>query len=349
MARVTIKEIALKAGVSRTAVSFAFNNPSRISETTLKHILSVAEELGYTPDPVARSMRSGRTGAIGILVPQPIPDIIRNPFIPGFLEGVGEVCTTASLSLMIVPPLKGSIRRAIVNAAVDGFLTLGLEEFKDTMVVLRQRGVPFVTVDSDPIEGMPAVNIDDEDGARAVMSNMLEMGHRDIAILAIRSGKHCHYHEYAGTLRLRMKGYLAAMEEFGLSLDGRRVRLVECMCTEQGGKTGFHNVWKTRQRPTAIVAMADIIAIGAMNAAHEAGVRVPNDVSIVGFDDIPSAALVNPPLTTIAQPRRKKGKLAAEILLNYIEDRLDPTHHVLPTKLIVRKSACPPASSPGSQ
>jgi alanine racemase len=288
-------------------------------------------------------MRSRRTGTIGVLVPQPIPEIMRNPFIPEFLEGVGEVCTKASLSLMIVPPLKGSIRRAIVNAAVDGFLTLGLEEFKATMVVLRQRGVPFVTVDSDPIEGLPAVNVDDEGGAKAAMTHVLSMGHRDIAILAIRSGKQCHYHEYAGTLRSRMKGYLAAMADFGLTLDSRRIRLVECVCTAKGGQSGLRKVWKVRWRPTAIVAMSDIIAIGAMNAAHEAGVRVPDDLSIVGFDDIPSAALANLPLTTISQPRKKKGKLATELLLNYIEGKLDPTHHVLPTKLVVRKSVCPPA------
>lgn len=345
MARVTIKEIALKAGVSKTAVSFAFNNPSRLSEATAKRILTIAEELGYTPDPVARSMRSGRTGTIGVLVPQPIPEVIRNPSMPEFLEGVGEVCNKEGLSLLIVPPLKGSIRRAIVNAAVDGFLTLGLEEFKATMVVLRQREVPFVTVDSDPIEGVTAVNIDDENGAKAAMHHILSAGHRDIAILAIRSGKRCRYQEYTGTLRSRMNGYLAALAEFGLTLDRRRIRLVECMCTEKGGQSGFRKVWKSRHRPTAIVTMSDIIGIGVANAARQAGVRVPEDLSIVGFDDIPLAALLTPPLTTVSQPLRKKGKLAADLLLSYIEGNLDPSHHVLPTKLIVRKSVCPPANT----
>jgi hypothetical protein len=142
MARVKIKDIAEKAGVSKTAVSFAFNNPEHLSEGTVKHILSIAEEMGYTPDPVARNLITGKTGTIGLLVPQPIPEIIRNPFTPEFIEGIGEVCTLEGLSLLLVPPLKGSMQRAIGNAAVDGFLTLGLEESKSTMVVLRQRGVP---------------------------------------------------------------------------------------------------------------------------------------------------------------------------------------------------------------
>jgi alanine racemase len=347
MTKVTISEIASKAGVSKTAVSFAFNNPERLSEVTVKHILKISEDLGYSPDPLARSMTTRRTGSIGLLVPQPIPEIIRNPFIPELIEGIGEICTQQGLSLMIVPPLKGSMRRAIENAAVDGFITLGLEEYKATMVVLRQRGVPFVTVDSDPIEGVPAVNIDDESGARSAMQYVLDAGHREIAILAIRSGKEGRWEEYHGTLRHRIDGYSAALNGAGLDLDRhtskrKQIRLVECTCTEKGGQAGFRALWKSKHRPTAVVAMSDIIAIGVMSAALEAGIRIPEDLSIVGFDDIPLASLVTPPLTTIAQPLCRKGKLAAELLLNYIDGRLNPTHETLPTSLVVRKSVSSP-------
>ena len=343
MPKVNIGDIAQKAGVSKTSVSFAFNNPSRLSDATVQRILSIAKELGYHPDPIARSMSTRRTGTIGLLVPQPIPEVIRNPYIPEFLEGIGEVCTEAGLSLMIVPPLKGSIQRAIDITAVDGFVTLGLEEQKAAMMVLRLREIPFVTVDSDPIDGIPAVNIDDYGGAKKAMTNVLSMGHRDIAILAIRSGKRGHYKEYQGTLRLRMNGYLAALNEFGLEIDNRRIRLAECVCTEEGGKLVFQTIWNTRQHPSAIVAMSDIIAIGAMNAAKEAGVWIPNDLSIVGFDDIPMAALMNPSLTTISQPRCKKGVLAAKLLLNYIEGSGDSTHYVLETELINRNSVSSPS------
>ena len=343
MPKVNIDDIAQRAGVSKTAVSFAFNNPSRLSQETVQRVFAIADELGYHPDPIARSMSTRRTGTIGVLVPQPIPEVIRNPFIPELLEGIGEVCTEAGLSLMIVPPLKGSIQRAIDNTAVDGFITLGLEEYKSTMVVLRQRGVPIVTVDSDTIDGVPGVNIDDEGGAKKAMLYLLGNGHRDITILAIRSGKRCHYQEYQGTLRQRINGYLAAMAEFGLKIDNQHIRLVECICTEEGGKTGFQTVWNARRKPTAIAAMSDIIAIGVMEAAKELGVEIPRDLSIVGFDDIPMAGLLNPPLTTVAQPRCRKGKLAAELLLKYIEGNIDPTHHILQTELILRNSVCPPA------
>ncbi|MCL4561301.1 MAG: LacI family transcriptional regulator [Chloroflexi bacterium] len=338
MGRVNISDIAKKAGVSKTAVSFAYNNPERLSQATVGHILKIAEELGYTPNPVARTLTTGHTGTIGVLVPQPIPEIIRNPFMPKFLEGIGEVCTKEGLSLMIVPPLKGSMRRAIENAAVDGFITLGLEEYKATMLVLRQRGVPFVTVDSDPIEGAPSINIDDESGARAAMRHVLAAGHREIAILAIRSGVQAHIEEYHGTLRYRMNGYLAALEEYHLTLDRRRISLLECVSTEKGGQFGFREIWKKKRHPSAIVAMSDIIAIGVMEAALNAGVKIPEELSIVGFDDIPLAKLVNPPLTTVAQPLTEKGKLAAELLLKTIAGNAVPTHHILPISLVIRKS-----------
>jgi len=340
--RPNIKDIAERAGVSKTAVSFAFNNPNRLSEATVQQILKIAEEMGYNPDPVARSMSTGKTGTIGLLLPQPIPEIIRNPSMPEFIEGIGEVCNEASLSLLLVPPLKGSIQRAIVNAAVDGFLTLGLEEYKATMVVLRQRGVPYVTVDSDPIEGTPAVNIDDEAGACNIMRHILQAGHRRITILAIRSGKLGHYEEYAGTLRHRVDGYLAALAEYGLAIDGHNVRLIECPSTENGGEAGFQAIWKNRRHPTAIVAMSDIIAIGAMKAAQACEVRMPVDLSIVGFDDIPLAGLIHPALTTVSQPLNLKGSLAAKLLVQTINGITNPVHHLLPTKLVIRDSVASP-------
>jgi DNA-binding LacI/PurR family transcriptional regulator len=338
MPKVNITDIALRAGVSKTAVSFAFNNPSKLSETTARHILEIAESLGYTPDPVARSMTTGKTGTIGLLLPQSIPEMIRNPYFPEFIEGIGEVCTHSGLSLMLVPPLKGSIRRAIVNAAVDGFLTLGLEEYKATMMVLRQRDIPFVTVDSDPIEDVPAINIDDESGARMMMEHILNAGHRQIAIMAIRSGKQGHYQEYVGTLGARMKGYLTALEQFNLKVDGRHVRLIECVCTEIGGREGFATIWKSPRKPTVIVSMSDIMAIGAMKEAQTIGVNIPGDLSIAGFDDIPQAGLVNPGLTTVSQPSIQKGKLAAEILVKLLDSSIQPVHHLLSTSLVLRES-----------
>lgn len=338
MARVTIKEVAEAAGVSITAVSFAFNDPGRLSEATVQRILEVAEQQGYVPDPIARSMKNGRTGALGILLPQPIPEVIRNPFLPEFLEGVGEVCTGRGYSLMLVPPLMGSVERAISHAAVDGFLTLGLELFKSTMMVLRQRRAPFVMVDGDPVDEVPSVNVDDEAGAHSIMTHVLEQGHRDIAILAIRSGKEGRYEEYHGTLRRRMAGYKAALEEFGLAMDTDSVQLIECSSTGRGGREGLREIMRAKRRATAVVTMSDIMAIGVIEEARQMGLQIPEELSVAGFDDIPIARLVNPPLTTVAQPLREKGKLAASLLVSAVDGESKKTHHLLPTRLVVRDS-----------
>lgn len=338
MGRVTIKDIAIRAGVSRTAVSFAFNQPNRLPEATVQRILEVAEELGYVPNPIARSMSTGHTGVIGILVPQPITEILRNPFLSEFLAGVGEACTAAGYNFMLVPPFEGSVQRAVGRAVVDGFLIIGLEVYKSAVMVLQQRDVPFVLVDGDPVDGVSVVNIDDEGGAYQAMKYILEAGHRRIAIFSIRSGHNGRYHEYTGTLKRRITGYLRALREFNLDIDGFKVFLLECASTINGGRYGFHKIWKRKHPPTAIVAMSDIIAIGALNAAHEAKIRIPEDISIIGFDDIPLSRVITPPLTTIAQPLSEKGKLATEILIKHISGRANTEHHCLPISLIERQS-----------
>jgi len=243
------------------------------------------------------------------------------------------------MSLMLVPPLKGSLRRAIVRAAVDGFLTLGLETFRGTMVVLQQRGVPFVMVDSDPTPGIPCVNIDDEAGAYAAMSHALQCGHRRIAIFGIRSGHHGDYHKYAGTLQRRISGYGRALAEHGLSLEASGIHLIECECDAAGGRDALHTLWQSHERPTALVAMADVIAIGAMQAARERALRIPGDLSIIGYDDIEASSLTCPALTTIRQPALAKGRVAAQLLLQRIErGPLDAEQVVLPVELVERES-----------
>ncbi len=336
MAKVTIDDIAQKAGVSKTSVSFAFNNPDRLSEATLRRILDVAEELGYSPDPLASNLKTRRTGCIGVLVPQTIPLIARNPHMFEFIEGLGHTCHETGYSLMLVPPLKGSVRRAIVRAAVDGFVTLGLEPYGKTMTVLFQRGVPFVMADSEPVENISCVNVDNESGAYAAMRYILERGHRQIALLGILSPHGGRYQRYTGTLKQRMTGYLRALEEFDLSIDDEYVRLIECQVDAETGAQTFEAIWHgSHPRPTAIVAMADILALGAMRAARRLGLRIPDDVSFVGYDGIASDQFIDPPLTTIQQPTLQKGEMVARFLIDLVNNRHHEVRHVdLPVSLL---------------
>jgi DNA-binding LacI/PurR family transcriptional regulator len=335
----TIADIARLAGVSKTAASYAFNDPSRLSATTVERILAVAEEHGYSPNPVARSMSIGRTGTIGVLVPQPLPEMLQNPFFSEFLEGVAEAAGNADLPIMLVPPVRGSMQHAVNGAAVDGFLTLGLEPFRPTMHILERRGRPYVMVDGDPAEGVASVNVDDEGGAYAAMRHVLNLGHRNIGILGIRSPQRGQWQKYVGTLKRRMTGYVRALAEVGLSMESPGVRLTESEVSEEGGRAAFDRLW--RRRPTALVAMGDLIAVGALEAALQAGVVVPDDLSIIGFDDIPEARWVRPALTTVRQPAREKGRVAAEQLiglLGLLGGTATPCHINLETELIERGS-----------
>jgi len=336
--RVTIKDVAEKAGVSVTSVSFAFNNPGRLPEGTVQKILETAEEIGYIPNPIARSMLTGRTGAIGILVPQPISEIIRNPFISEFIEGVAEVCLREGFSIMLVPPLEGSVKRAVAKTAVDGFITLGLELYKATILILQQRKIPFVMVDTDPVDGFSSVNITDKKGAYSIMRYILSQGHRKIGILGIRSGKNGKFEEYTGTLRCRIEGYLKALHEYQLSIDGSSVKYVECSCTMNGGEEGFNALYINDSFPTCFVTMSDIIAFGVIHAAKKKGVEIPRKVSVAGFDDVPYAAISCPALTTVFQPLREKGRTAANLLADHLFGKTNVIRKNFPTKLVIRDS-----------
>lgn len=340
MARVTIKEIAERAGVSKAAVSFAFNNPEQLSGATVERIMQVARDLGYRPHPVASNLKTRRTGCIGLLVPQTLPEIAQNPHLLALMEGIGKVCHPHGLSLMVIPPFKGNLHDAVARAAVDGFLTLGLETFRETMRVIQERDIPFVMVDSDPVEGISCVNTDDEMGAYLAMTHVLEAGHRQIMILGIESDMGGDYTQYTGTLKRRMDGYLRGLDEANLTLDDEHICLMECDCSIEGGASIFHYLWETNHRPTAIVAMADVIAIGVLEAANALGLNVPQDLSLVGYDDLDLTHIICPPLTTIRQPSAQKGYTAATLLVDIMnnEDEPDFRHITLPVELVERKS-----------
>jgi DNA-binding LacI/PurR family transcriptional regulator len=342
MRKVTIKDIAKAAGVSPTTVSFAFNSPERLPEATVNRVLELANELNYSPDPIARIMTSGRTGTLGILLANPFNEILNNPFFCEFLEGFGERCATSDLSIKIIPPREDGLRDAIINAAVDGIVTLGVDPSFSVMVALRQRGVPFMMVDTDPIDSVPTLNIDDQKGAFNQMEFVLSQGHEIITILGIRSGFRGNFRRYIGTLRRRITGYTTALSHYGLDLDGQHVRLVESACTLDGGRQAFEGIWKVAPRATAIVAMCDIIAFGAMDAARSNNVQIPRELSIIGFDDLSFSKLINPPLSTIHQPIRRKGILAADMLIRHIDGELEVSHKVLRTQLVIRDSVDKP-------
>src|SRR2546428_784779 len=184
--RVTIHDVAGKAGVSTAAVSHAFNDPERLRATTVTRILDAARELGYAPNPHARALHSQRVGVLGVLFPQPIATVFANPFFASFLEGIGSVTDERGIGLLTVTPVGGSLERAIAAAPVDGFVIIGLDERNPDVAPLRKRGVPFVVVDGDA-ETASSVNVDDEGGAHAAAEFLLDRGHRELLVLTFHA------------------------------------------------------------------------------------------------------------------------------------------------------------------
>lgn len=333
MKRATITDVAKRVGVSPTAVSFAFNNPSQLNATTVDQILEAAAELGYAPNPHARALLSRRAGILGVLVPQALFAIYANPFFATFLQGVGSVCDEQALGLLTVSPLEGSLTNAITRAPVDGFIIVGLNEEHEEVAPLVKRRVPFVIVDGDA-KSATSVNVNDQTGAYDAAYHLLSRGHRDVLIMTFepRPDDTGQMHHSVGTRRLF--GYRQAFERYGLAW--RRNDLVPSISGIEDGEQNFLQSWQAGRRPTAVLTMSDAMAIGVVRAATHLGLSVPDDLEVIGYDDIPIAPLMTPPLSTVHQPIYEKGRTAAEMLVAVLEGGRPASPVLLSTELVLR-------------
>jgi DNA-binding LacI/PurR family transcriptional regulator len=340
--RPRIADVAREAGVSKTAVSFAFNNPERLSAETAVRIRGVADSLGYRPHPVARLLTQRQTMTLGVLTPQALAVIFSNPFFALFSEGVANAAEDLGYELHFISPLHGSLALAVGRATVDGVVAIGLSGDHPEIQQIRATGLPMVLVDSDDLPEHSSVVVDDEAGARAAAEHLLGLGHRDVLVVAVEGPVLANgEHGRTGVTERRLRGYRSAFEAAGAELPDDRV--VAARASIDGGTAAFQDAWGRGLRPTAVLAMSDAIAIGAMRAARELGLHVPSDLSVVGFDDVDLAAHVDPPLTTVHQPIRQKGAEAVRLLLVEVEQRSpnEPEHLRLETRLIVRASTGP--------
>jgi DNA-binding LacI/PurR family transcriptional regulator len=340
VARPRIGDVAERAGVSKTAVSFAFNQPENLNATTRERILAAADELGYRPSPIARRLATRRTRQVGLVVPQSTHDIFANPFMPELMRGIGDVCDAQGIALVVVPPVHGSISTAIREAMVDGLILLGLEAEHPEMAQLQRSGLPIVALDVERWAGASIIAVDDVAGAREAARHLAELGHRDVAVILIAQHPDTPVDERQGISARRLSGIRHGFAAAGAG--DVRLRILSAPVSEEGGRAAFEAL-AAGPMPTAVVTMSDVTAIGVMNAATDAGLKLPEELSVVGFDDIPAAAWVTPRLTTVHQPIREKGRLAALRLIDAIGSGEGRTHsrEILPTRLAVRGSTAP--------
>jgi DNA-binding LacI/PurR family transcriptional regulator len=346
--RPRIDDVARAAGVSKTAVSFAFNSPERLAPETAGRIRAVADRLGYTPHPVARMLTQGETLTIGLLTPQPLSVVFSNPFFGIFATGVGVAAEASGYALQFISPLRGSLAGAMQHATVDGVVAIGLSGDHPDVDRIRRAGVPIVLVDSTALPESSSVTVDDVGGARSAADHLLYLGHRDFLVIGIEPPAPAAALDRNGVTARRLAGYRDALAAAGVQLADESV--VVGPATIDGGAAALERAWQLGLRPTAILAMSDALAIGAIAALRRHDQSVPSDVSVVGFDDIDVAAHLDPALTTVHQPIARKGREAIELLLAALDGRTlvsGSEHRILHTRLVIRGSSGPvPATRP---
>jgi DNA-binding LacI/PurR family transcriptional regulator len=354
--RVTLQVIADRVGVSRMTVSNAFSRPDQLSAPLRERILSVANELGYVgPDPTARALRSGTAGSVGLLLSDTLTAALTDEVAIAFLAAVADELGPSGLALTL---LSAAPQEGIVPArdvAFDGALVYSCNPDSNAVGWLLRRRLPLVFVDQAPAPGIASVNIDDRLGARAAAQHIVDLGHQRVAL--VTAGFAGDYGllanpletNLANTERQRLLGWLDALGPAGIAPTFVRQRHLD---PEDVGYTAAQTLFAgdrfpSEAVPTAVLCLSDAIARGVINGIHDAGLRVPIDVSVVGFDDNPLARRTQPALTTVRQDVEAKGKAATAALISAIEsDKSRPAgrarHLVLPTELVVRDSTAPP-------
>lgn len=332
----TLEEVAKLAGVSRSTVSRVINEHPHVRSETRDKVWEAIQDSGYQPHAAARSLVTNRTQIIGLVIPEAVTTIFTDPFFPLLIRGIAGICNSREYHLMLSlfsgqTKRESLYRRVLRGGYVDGVIVASAMLEDPLLSRLLQDKMPFISVSRYPDEEVSYVDVDNAGGARMATEHLLRLGHQRIATITGPLGM------MAGQERL--KGYRQALTLRGLPVD--EALIIEGDFTEDGGKAAMRQL--LAKEPTAVFAASDMMAIGAMKAIKEAGLRVPDDVAVVGFDDLPLSSVVEPALTTVRQPIERMGTMSAEVLISLIEQETEsPQHLVLPTQLVVRSSCGSP-------
>jgi DNA-binding LacI/PurR family transcriptional regulator len=340
---VSIQDIARAAGVSHTTVSRALRDSPLIRPEVRAQIQRIADEMGYTPNAVAQSLKGKRTDTVGLVVTS-----IADPFVGRVVRGVDEVAINAKMSVILAnsyndPERAMSIMETFHRRRVDGIILASAQISEQHTKRLARIKVPTVLI-NQPAEseyGMTSIDVDDYTGARLAIEHLVQLGHRAIGYLGAGNRMRSN--------RRRLEGYRDAMLAAGIEPRPEWIRVSPPehrfhSDDVAGGKALLPDLLEAGV--TAVFCYNDMVAVGAMLACRERGRVVPDQLSLVGYDDIEIAQYVTPPLTTVHQPKLRLGQLAMETLLELIAGR--PTHnHVVNTELVRRASTAPPPTWSG--
>jgi len=331
MQRTTIRDVARAAGVSINTVSRALNGKPDINPETKRLILEAAARLNYTPNKLARGLRSKKTGVIGVIVAD-----IANPFFSAVVKGMGKAAKVLGYSIILQDTSENyeNEEEAILimqSEQVDGVLITPVQTDKRSILMLQESGIPLVLVarhfsdvDTDYVVA------DDVQGGYVATTHLIEKGHEKIAFINGPS--------YNSSAIERLEGYKKALEEHNIELNEKLIR--NGALTMEDGYTHCRVLlMQNGARPTALFTFSDFIALGAMKAVRKVGLRIPDDIAIVGYDDIPFSSCLEVPLTTVRIPKKQMGEKAISVLEKKIDGQKCDSQLKIPVELVIRQSS----------
>jgi LacI family transcriptional regulator len=332
--KITIKEVAAATGVSFGTVSRVINNDVHVKQATRERVLSAMQQMGFVVNRQARSLAGGKTNTVGVLVPD-----LGTGYIGEIIRGIDAELSFADLDLILYTTHRTASKEAnyVANLAkgmVDGLLLVLPRSLAGFIGTLTQRNFPFVLIDHQGTgQDCPAVGATNWQGGYNATEFLIKLGHQRIGFITGSKDLGCSVD--------RLAGYRSALRTYHIPESPELI--FEGTFFQPDGYAGASALLDLPVAPTAIFASNDVMAMGVMDAVRNRGLRVPDDVSILGFDDIPQASLVRPALTTINQPLEKMGRVATQMLLDLLQNPGKKAERIeLPTQLVVRESCSPP-------
>ncbi len=329
--RPTINDIARRVRLSKASVSRALNGKQDVDPATRKRVVELAARMGYVPSANARALSRGRSNCLGLLVPS-----LTWPWMLEILRGVAEEIERSGYSLILYTTVSGVdaerdfMSQVVPAGAVEGLALVIPAGMLDYIGRLAKRGLPVVVIDDRGHHPeFPTVATTNVEGGRSATRHLIEQGRRKIAMVNGPVDFGCD--------RDRLEGYRLVLDEAGIRYDPRLVS--NCDFTQAGGASATTRLLQANPQLDAVFAANDLMAFGVLEALRGAGRRVPDDVAVVGFDDVPAAALTHPPLTTVHQPLYEMGRTAAAMVMSGIQGADISGRVELPTRLVIRGSS----------
>lgn len=330
----TVNDVASLAKTSTATVSRALNRPQLVDERVRKRVFAAIKKLGYVPNNSARALRQNQTRLIGLVLPT-----LNYALYATFYDALQRQLATAGFFALLTTSdydlaLEADQARRLVQQGAQGLVLVGKTHDRTLTAFLKRARVPYLnTYVYDPIDSRNTIGFDNVKAIAAAVEHLVSLGHRDLAML---SGITTNQNDRA---KARVTGFLDAVRGFGLPDDQR---VAEASYSIEGGRQALREIFNRSIQPTGIICGSDMLALGAIQECRARGLKVPHDISIMGFDDLDFAAHLDPPLTTVEVPSAGLGRVAADYIMALCTGTAPPTVTNLPTRLVIRNSTSKP-------